>query len=280
MNFHSYGNMWIHPFNYMMTKEGYPDNLDPAIVNFYEAFKVRVGLNSTAVSGNAYSTVGYTTDGEASDWMLGERNIISFSPELGSSDRRANNFYFQKDLIFGAINENFKVVADFLDMNTFQVSQLSHGLDSQGRLWFTFSNPGLAELYNPDFVLESEEALIGEQVDKIQVEIRPGEVLEVPLSTVDNREWKFSVPKLRKLSNPRVALSFKDGRFLQSGVALTVTLKLANGMRVASFPISVGRAFKINRVIVGLAAIYALMFLGGSLVVTRRLWDKREPQVA
>lgn len=33
--------------------------------------------------------VNYATDGEASDWMLGERNIISFSVELGSFNDKA-----------------------------------------------------------------------------------------------------------------------------------------------------------------------------------------------
>jgi len=35
--------------------------------------------------GNAIETVKYSTDGEASDWMLGERGILAFSPELGNS---------------------------------------------------------------------------------------------------------------------------------------------------------------------------------------------------
>lgn len=33
--------------------------------------------------------VKYSADGEASDWMLGEKNIIAFSPELGSSNQNA-----------------------------------------------------------------------------------------------------------------------------------------------------------------------------------------------
>jgi hypothetical protein len=280
MNFHSYGNLWIHPFNYMKTKEGYPDNLDPAIVNFYEAFKAKVGVVSKGTSGNAFATVGYSTDGEGSDWMLGEHNIIAFSPELGSSDNRMNTFYFEKSLIYSAIQENYQVVSSFLDMNTFQVAQISHGLDSQGRLWFNFANPGLAELYDADFVVESEDGVMGEQVAKVEVEVRPGEVVEMAPAIVDRFQWKFGVPKLRKLSSPRVVVTFKDGRFLQSGMALTVTLKLANGMPVTTFPITVGHAFKINRVIIGMAVLYALVFLGGSLLVTRKIWEKRQPPTA
>jgi hypothetical protein len=33
--------------------------------------------------GNGKTTVGYEANGEASDWMLGAKKILSFSPELG-----------------------------------------------------------------------------------------------------------------------------------------------------------------------------------------------------
>lgn len=47
--------------------------------------------------------VGYSTNGEATDWMFGEKEIIAFSPELGSVIDEANTFYCPKDLIFDVI---------------------------------------------------------------------------------------------------------------------------------------------------------------------------------
>jgi len=38
--------------------------------------------------GNGFDTVKYTANGEASDWMLGEKNIIAFSPELGTCEKK------------------------------------------------------------------------------------------------------------------------------------------------------------------------------------------------
>ena len=34
-------------------------------------------------------TVNYEANGEASDWMLGDRGIIAMSPELGTKDKSA-----------------------------------------------------------------------------------------------------------------------------------------------------------------------------------------------
>ena len=33
--------------------------------------------------GNAAKAIGYTTNGEASDWLLAAHGVISISPELG-----------------------------------------------------------------------------------------------------------------------------------------------------------------------------------------------------
>jgi hypothetical protein len=46
--------------------------------------------------------------------MLGERGIVSFSPELGSFNDKAQTFFLPKDLIFEVIQENYKVVELFL----------------------------------------------------------------------------------------------------------------------------------------------------------------------
>ena len=35
MNFHTFGNIWIHPFNYMKIPNKYPDNLNQKFIDFY-----------------------------------------------------------------------------------------------------------------------------------------------------------------------------------------------------------------------------------------------------
>lgn len=84
MNFHAFGNMWIHPFNYVSKANYYPEFLEKKFVDFYEDFGKEIDKVTKSKHGTAYEMMGFQTDGEVSDWMLGERGIVSFSPELGS----------------------------------------------------------------------------------------------------------------------------------------------------------------------------------------------------
>lgn len=59
--------------------------------------------------GNGFKTIGYPANGEASDWMLGVHNIISFSPELGN----VKEFYPPKNRIFPALQEEYKAIELF-----------------------------------------------------------------------------------------------------------------------------------------------------------------------
>ena len=43
--------------------------------------------------GNGAKTVGYTANGEASDWMLAERGIYALSPELGTQSLDSQKFF-------------------------------------------------------------------------------------------------------------------------------------------------------------------------------------------
>jgi hypothetical protein len=56
------------------------------------------------------NTIGYEANGEASDWMLHEKNIIAFSVELGSDKKHSENdekFYVAKNSILHVLNEQF-----------------------------------------------------------------------------------------------------------------------------------------------------------------------------
>lgn len=77
INYHTFGSMLTHPFNH--AKQGAsllpPD--DRAIYNELEK-ELKFDL-----FGPAQSTVGYTTTGEADDWLYGKMGIISMTPEVG-----------------------------------------------------------------------------------------------------------------------------------------------------------------------------------------------------
>jgi len=65
-------------------------------------FENRVLISFFSV-GNAISTVKYTANGEASDWLLGTYGIISFSPEIGLIQKDANGFFPDKNVIYPVV---------------------------------------------------------------------------------------------------------------------------------------------------------------------------------
>jgi hypothetical protein len=57
--------------------------------------------------GNAQQTIAYTANGEASDWITGKLGILSFSPELGSTDPKSDNFFTPKNTFWAILEENY-----------------------------------------------------------------------------------------------------------------------------------------------------------------------------
>ena len=89
MNFHAYGNMLIRPFNYISKLGEWPTNVEAKFIDWYKQFGKDLQEKTEIKYGNAIEMVNYATDGEASDYMFGEKRIIAFSPELGSFNQNA-----------------------------------------------------------------------------------------------------------------------------------------------------------------------------------------------
>ena len=78
LHYHSYGNMYIHPFG-----DGtYPEEQDLMI---YRGLAQEMSVYNNYNIGTGYETVGYTVNGDALDWSYGERSIIAYTPEIGTS---------------------------------------------------------------------------------------------------------------------------------------------------------------------------------------------------
>lgn len=96
MNFHAYGSMLTHPFNWatqdLMPAEDKRVYQEIARVFGYKKF------------GPAIKTVGYTTSGESDDWMYSARHIISMSPEVGPE---SGGFWPPSSQIDGIDTRNF-----------------------------------------------------------------------------------------------------------------------------------------------------------------------------
>jgi hypothetical protein len=94
MNFHSYGDLWIEPFNYIKDKTDRElDRKNHILFEAYKEFNIESFRPDGAKFGNAASTIDYQANGEATDWMLAERNVFAFSPELGVKNEDSRHFY-------------------------------------------------------------------------------------------------------------------------------------------------------------------------------------------
>mmetsp|Transcript_16396 Transcript_16396/g.27778 ORF Transcript_16396/g.27778 Transcript_16396/m.27778 type:complete len:371 (+) Transcript_16396:236-1348(+) len=96
-NFHSYGPMFIWPYNGEKTNTLHEENPDAEMI-FNEIWH-EAEFPSTTLSGNAIQTVGYLSNGEANDYIMKEFNIPSVSPELANDDFFSGDFFLPYDFV-------------------------------------------------------------------------------------------------------------------------------------------------------------------------------------
>ena len=107
-NYHTWGNLIITAFNCFSSKES--ENLMkskyPIHYKMYLDFKNEAQYPQNFLFGNAASTIKYKTNGDATDWFLGKKNILSFSPELGNGNKNSDNFYPNREITFDVLDKN------------------------------------------------------------------------------------------------------------------------------------------------------------------------------
>ena len=238
MNFHCYGNIWIHPFNYMKEKHKYPENTYAEIIRFYESFKYEVNKVSKSEYGNAIETVGYATDGEGSDWMLGEHKIIAFSPELGSFNPLAQTFFLPKDLIFPVIQENYKVIDLFLRRNNFEMEDMSYGITNENEFFVNFRNKGLANIFNPVVKLSALKKRFISSVQGIKVREEDGTFTSLALEAKEGKTLSFTVDRLNRLNYFNFKLEMENSTVLQRNIEFTMELYMADGTLLSTTQIT------------------------------------------
>ena len=65
------------------------------------------------IEGNGEATIGYTANGEASDWMLHELGIFALSPELGIANKKADDFFISdKQTLKAIVVSNYAWIED------------------------------------------------------------------------------------------------------------------------------------------------------------------------
>jgi len=81
LNYHSYGNLLIHPYGFNPGLPVPDEDLD-----IFEEYGQLMTQYNQYLVGTGIETVGYTVNGEACDWMYGEQGIYAYTPEIGSWD--------------------------------------------------------------------------------------------------------------------------------------------------------------------------------------------------
>lgn len=136
MNFHSYGNLWVRPFNFLtdpklglVTKSEYEDstpnfNLE-ANEKMYQEFSDKAPIPKGGIVANAVRAVDYPAPGEASDWMLWHKGVFAWSPELGYGTNGVDGkwgdsdaFYPNPDVQTQILKKDFPVIDWFLVNHT------------------------------------------------------------------------------------------------------------------------------------------------------------------
>ena len=108
INYHTWGNLIIIPFNYLKQNISLNilKNKFPFHFKMYQYFKKEANFPENFKFGNADETVNYLTNGDATDWLIGKKNILSFSPELGSGEENSNKFYPNRNITFEILKNN------------------------------------------------------------------------------------------------------------------------------------------------------------------------------
>ena len=109
-NYHTWGNLYVTPFNYLdkQSSDNLLKNNYTKWYYMYKEFEKEASLPKGYTFGNAINTVHYMTIGDATDWFLIDKKILSFSPELGIEDKNSRVFYPNRNITFEVMKQNLK----------------------------------------------------------------------------------------------------------------------------------------------------------------------------
>jgi hypothetical protein len=114
MNFHAWGNLWVMPFCYQNNPEQALREMPEGYLR-YRYLKDTLNWPDKAIIGNAYQTVEYVANGEAADWMFGEKKITAYSPELGNKEHYSEGFWVAAGMHADILRTDFALVESFLE---------------------------------------------------------------------------------------------------------------------------------------------------------------------
>lgn len=167
-NFHSYGNMYVTPFNAIagdILQDAYP-------VQFalFEEILAEGHPPNGLKTGTAHDLLGYTSPGEASDWILAATGIPAISPELGTDDPATNAFRLDTpELVIDTLDQSYPVIEKTIEKLQAKIEFKQVGpadVDPETKA-FTFTveirNKGLKDM--KDFTIMSAQASVEARFD-------------------------------------------------------------------------------------------------------------------
>ena len=108
INYHSWGNLIIIPFNYLSFKESSTllQNNFSIYYKMYKDFEKEANYPKNFKYGNAEKSIEYKSNGDSIDWLLGKQKILSFTQELGSGEKNSEKFYPNYNVTFDVLENN------------------------------------------------------------------------------------------------------------------------------------------------------------------------------
>ena len=172
-NYHSYSDLLIYPFGYE-----YENNAPEEDVDIYIEYGEDMVQYNNYTLGTGPDLL-YTVNGEACDWMYGEKNIFSYTPEIGGN---SDGFWPETSRIVPLADENLypnQVLAvnggSKYDIEVY-VTNSDFDLNANYPLYISVFNSGLSDS-NGDVIIEIESS------DNLSFELS-----QIILDGLDSRE--------------------------------------------------------------------------------------------
>lgn len=192
-NFHSYGNMYLWPYN-----GSSPNDIgqkDPEALKVFSEIWNQSKFPEGTLHGNAWEALHYTSSGEQSDWILGELGIPSICPEIGSSDyfsymwnipfRRVVSNILEENLNW--LENTYNKIGNEVSVEPIGYKKLAH---NQALLYFKVENKGLSDQMIPDYEIKlgDNASLLGdEKTFKVNnMKKRSSQIESIPVQLSDN----------------------------------------------------------------------------------------------
>ncbi len=179
LHYHTFSNLYIHSFGNGSLPE------EPDLSTIRNIGTEMSNYNGYTV-GNGLSTVGYSVNGDAVDWSYGQKNIISFTPEVGSYQQGfwpSENEILELCSLQFYPNKIFALVAgQDIVLESYQLSESDIMPGSEINLDLSLKNRGLENI-NGNLIVE-----IDSQNDYLNIQILAMSLLFLQLQEVYNHQ--------------------------------------------------------------------------------------------